>query len=272
MHRVGFGLVVVGAVFWIASGAIVFSSDFARGYADAMRPSQMASAAASVQFSGDPRAVAVAEGQQLGASDVTVAPLPWYGRFFGNFAAFFLRIIPGLGAPVQKGPILDITLPASVQQPACAISIDPNSVPYDGSATVMWSSRGAERAEFQGIGEVALSGSMPVSHLTSSRAFALAVQGKGGTSSCYTVVDVGAVIADPPTCIISAHPDTIRKGASANIAWGSKNAVTATLLGHGSVKSVGGISVTPNVTTTYTLTTRSVMGKEVSCSTTVHVQ
>jgi hypothetical protein len=167
---------------------------------------------------------------------------------------------------------IQYTATAKQLPPACTISIIPNSVPYGGSATVTWTSRNADHVVFQGLGEVARSGSFPVKDITSTRALALAVVGSQGSSSCYTVVNVEPVVVYTPTCVISAHPSVIKAGESASLSWGSEHADSASLSDGGSVDAVGGTTVNPLHTTTYTLTVHSLVGDTASCETAVTVE
>ena len=155
--------------------------------------------------------------------------------------------------------------------PACTITITPNQVPYGGSAMVSWGARNSDHVILQGEGEVAAAGSITVSDLTSTRTYALAVAGSGGTSSCYTVVNVGELVHVVPSCIISAHPDTVAAGRTVSLSWGTTDAKSAELEGQ-SVEPQGGTAVTPDKTTNYSLLVTSESGEQYTCDTTVTVQ
>ncbi|MDP3645949.1 MAG: hypothetical protein Q8R25_02580 [bacterium] len=209
MHRIGISVVFVGAIIWITAGAVVFSphiSDTAHV------------ASASVAYGGNyAKYVAVSDssdGYTPGEGsyyidrytsthptrlDTFIAQIhPWYVTLFSGFGKMFQRIIPGQAGSVSGVVTVPVTQTESRAPlpPTCVISINPNSVPHDGFATISWTSRNADHVIFQGIGEVGKSGSLPVNHLTSTRAFALAVQGDGGTSSCYTVVNVESLVVE----------------------------------------------------------------------------
>lgn len=74
-----------------------------------------------------------------------------------------------------------------------------------------------------------------------------------------------------PSCIISGEPANIVRGGRASIAWGSKNADTAWLSHVGSVLPRGGVYVSPDRSTSYTLTVRSPDGRFGYCGTWVTV-
>lgn len=289
MQRIGIGMVLVGAGVWIVAGAVIFSSHSSGRLTSesAARGTAVETASASAAYDGSANSAdsnAAWQGsyyigeqalpQGAAFPDVVAQQqIPWYTQLFGGFGAMFQNIVPGQNIPVfgmMTSPSQD-GISGTVYPPACVITINPNSVPYDGSATISWTSRNAGRVMLQGLGEVASSGSLPVDHLTSTRAFALAVQGVGGTSSCYTVVDVGTLVTGPATCLISSDPTIITQGGSANLSWGSENTVSATLSGTGHVATVGGTTVSPRKTTTYMLTAVMAGGGSVSCSTVVTV-
>lgn len=85
---------------------------------------------------------------------------------------------------------------------------------------------------------------------------------------------VAAVAARPallPSCIISAHPQTVSAWEEASIAWGSENASSASLSAVGEVPLQGGTFVMLAESSTFTLTVRSHTGDEATCSTEVLV-
>lgn len=302
MQRVGKGFVFLGALVWIVAGTIIFTSPRS---GDSQRVAhtigmQVATANTAFDYSNAPATGTAADNtvvhsvvtdgsgpnawegpyyvadQNPPAADVLQAdvveqPTPWYVQVFGGFGAMFQNLLTEGNAPGYGGSISQGTKQATLLPPVCTISIIPNSVPYGGSATVTWTTRNADHVIFQGIGEVARSGALPVSGLTSTRALALAVVGAQGSSSCYTVVNVDPVVVQTPTCVISAHPSEIKKGESTNISWGSENAASATLSDQGPVQTIGGATLSPTKSTTYTLTVTSIAGDPVSCDTAVKV-
>jgi hypothetical protein len=225
MQRFGKGFMLVSAVLWVVAGAIVFSSPKSGNpprVAHIIGMQQVASAAAAAYDSGPtPMQVdntvvnsTVSDGSggntwegpfyiyneaaDIHPADAYVAPVePWYVQYFGGFGAMFQNLFSPYAVPSYAGTLSQPETPSRPLPPACTISIIPNSVPYGGSATVTWTTRSADHVIFQGIGEVARSGSLPVTNLTSTRALALAVVGAGGvTSSCYTVVNVEPLTVD----------------------------------------------------------------------------
>lgn len=292
----------VSAFLWIIAGAVVFSSEISGDPPRFVHTSgtlvNVASANAAFTYGSNPSAPAVIHAVDTVVSDrsttmpwegpyyvenhrntpaiqqevVVEEEEPWYVQVFGGFGAIIHNLIPGKTQSAYSVPVTQAAKAGKPMPPACTISIIPNSVAYGGSATVTWTSRNADHVVFQGIGEVAPSGSLPVAKITSTRALALAVVGAEGlSSSCYTVVNVEPVVVEQPSCVISAHPSTIHEGESIKLSWGAQNTEHAVLEGHGGVPAMGGIELTPVKTTTYTLTVQSEFGDSAACDTEVTV-
>jgi hypothetical protein len=268
MQRIGRGFVFVSAVLWIVAGSVVF---FSPRTGDPPRVAGVETGPPRVAHVINPPAQARMQAaavnvfmDQKSRSNTDIVPEAWYVRAFGGFGVMFRNLIPG-NSKSTNSSLAQISESTRVLPPACTISIIPNSVPHGGSATITWTSRNADHIVFQGIGEVARSGSISIDEITSTRAFALAVAGTEGSSSCYTVVNVEPLIVEEPTCVISVHPGAIKRGESVNIAWGSENASSATLTGQGTVATIGGVVLTPAETTTYTLSVASEHGDTAFC-------
>jgi hypothetical protein len=153
--------------------------------------------------------------------------------------------------------------------PSCTLTANPSNIKDGQSSTLTWTTQNATSVSIdQGIGSVALNGSKSVSpHQTTT--YTLTAKGDGGTVKCQTTVTVTS--NPPPSCTLSANPDTITQGQSSTLTWTTDNATSATIdQGIGSVSLDGSKSVTPSQTTTYTLTATG-PGGTVKCHTTVTV-
>lgn len=78
----------------------------------------------------------------------------------------------------------------------------------------------------------------------------------------------------PPSCLMSAQPFSIVRGESAALKWSTYNASTASInngIGGVTVGTNKSYTVSPQNTTTYTMTVRNVHGQEKTCATTVKV-
>ena len=190
---------------------------------------------------------------------------PWYVKAFPGIGSMLQQILPGQQAPAPRPPP-PVQQRPTYPQPSCWVSAQPSLVASGGSSVISWASFNATRASLTGFGEVSVACSRTVPNITSTRTFTLSVAGQGGNGSCYTRVTVQPPVSGPPSCLISVNPDVISRGESANLAWGSQNASSATLSGTGPVPTQGGVSVSPIQTTTYTLTVGGSSGQSSSCT------
>ncbi len=79
-------------------------------------------------------------------------------------------------------------------------------------------------------------------------------------------------VVPSPSCVLNAHPTSITLGGSSQLSWTSQNAVSASLnQGIGSVSVNGNRSVSPQNTTTYTLTVTNSAGVSATCERTITV-
>ncbi len=200
---------------------------------------------------------------------------PWYVSALPGIGRMIQQMIPGqqTSAPIIQSipqPVVRPTQPArpTYPQPACWISAQPTVVARGGSSTLTWSSFNASSASLGNgttNGKVQTSDSHVVQNIQNDTTYVLSVAGPGGSSSCYTRITVQQV-SGPPSCIISANPDTITRGQTANIAWGTQNALSANLNGAGTVPLQGGLSVGPSQSTTYSLTVTGSNNQTKTCA------
>lgn len=158
-------------------------------------------------------------------------------------------------------------------KPSCGLRAQPTTVQTGGSVNLTWGSQYATSAYLDAVGSVEANGSRTVSGITNSRTFGVTVYGPGGNDACYATVTVGS--ASPLTCLISTNPVTVQRGQSAQLAWGSTGAASAKLTGPGGTAAVptsGGITITPSVSTNYTIAVRDSFGNTQSCTTGILVQ
>ncbi|MBV9159386.1 MAG: hypothetical protein JO019_02185 [Candidatus Kaiserbacteria bacterium] len=192
----------------------------------------------------------------------------WYQRMLPGFSSIITPLLPPLYQPTSVSPIYIEPQPPA-PQPDCQVAVSPQTIAYGGSAIVSWISRNATRASLNNYGSIPLSGSQTLNNLTSSRTFGVTVSGPGGDNACYATLVVQPQ-PQPPTCMISAYPADISHGQSANLAWNSSNASSATLSGIGPVAPSGGTMIAPTQTASFTLTV-SGNGRSGSCSTRITV-
>ena len=143
------------------------------------------------------------------------------------------------------------------QVPTVEITADPSEIVQGQTATLTWSSTDAVIASIDsGIGSVGLNGSYTL-YPSVTTTYSITVTGPGGTATG----SVNVVVIEPPIVTISADPQEIYRGESTVLFWNTCN-VSEVIIdnGIGSVDLNGSFVVTPEITTTYTITAESVNG------------
>ncbi len=164
---------------------------------------------------------------------------------------------PAAGASVEENSLVDLVVSLGAEPPTASISAAPVSITAGQSFTLTWSSTDADSCIIEpGIGSVAVSGSMSVTP-TETATYNITATGPGGTATDSVTVTV----IYPPTVSMSADPETIESGESANLTWTSTNADTCVIEpGVGTVDPNGSTAVSPTETTTYTITATGLGG------------
>jgi hypothetical protein len=178
---------------------------------------------------------------------------------------------PGVGGDGGGGQIFfppSIPVPPPVK-PACTINAKPPSITINQDPTLSWSSQNAFAASIDnGIGSVPLSGSRSV-FPKKTTTYTMTVMGPGGTAMCHTTVTV--MQSPEPDCSIMADLNTIDLGQHAVLSWTSLNSTSASIdHGIGAVPVQGSHTVSPTVSTVYTMTVKGPLGSS-WCTTHVNV-
>lgn len=168
----------------------------------------------------------------------------------------------------------DSTAVSGPASPQISFTATPSVIDLGTPVTLTWSTTFADSVTIDnGIGTVATSGSTVVSELVAPVTFNLTATGPGGT----TTAPVTVTVLNPLTAGISAVPSSIHTGESATLIWSSTGTTNVSLddsvviLSTQQVPAQGTKSVSPTVTTHYTLTAR-VGNFRVSSSTDVTVR
>jgi len=154
-------------------------------------------------------------------------------------------------------------------QPTVTISASPGTITEEESATLSWTSTDATIVEIdQGIGSVITSGSQSVSPVLTTTYTATA-SSQYGTATSSTTVTVNNL---PVIHTFAATPSAIVEGGSTTLSWTTTGAGMAEIdQGVGSVGINSSTTVSPLVTTVYTLTTTNTFGSHTaSVTVTVH--
>ncbi len=153
-------------------------------------------------------------------------------------------------------PSLCEDAPPPSPTPVVTLTASPTTISAGDSTTLSWSSSNADTCTaFLGwTGSKALSGSQVVSPVVTTT-YQLDCTGPGGVGSDDATVTVNVVTPETPTVDISALPLSIQVGSSSQLTWNSENTTTCVASnGWSGARAVDGVlSVSPTVTTTYTL-------------------
>jgi len=152
-------------------------------------------------------------------------------------------------------------------------SSNPAAINSGQASTLTWVVENATSVSISPtVGNVdAHSGSVSVSP-TATTTYTLTATGPGGTVTATTTVQVGTLVGNPQIIRFEANPVSIAPGQSSTLSWTTTGATSVTISPTvGSVTLNGSTQVTPQQTTTYTLTATSQDGHAVSAPVTVVV-
>jgi outer membrane protein OmpA-like peptidoglycan-associated protein len=170
------------------------------------------------------------------------------------------------------------TITAAVQVTVGAVTAqivrfaaNPASIPTGGQTTLSWSTNNATSVSISpGVGTVSANGSTTVSP-TATTVYTLSATGTDGKTVTATAqVTVGAVTAQ--IVRFAASPSTIGLGASSTLSWSTSHATSVSISpGIGTVSANGSTTVSPAMTTSYTLSATGADGNTVTAVATVTV-
>jgi RHS repeat-associated protein len=163
----------------------------------------------------------------------------------------FLRGTPGASVT------LEIREKAPISPPEIDFSAEPQEIKQGDSSTLSWTTANADSVSIdQGIGSVDQSGFRSVSPQETTT-YTLTASGAGGTTTESVTVTVRLL----PTVTMSADPETITIGDSSTLSWVSFNVDKAYIdNGIGEMPLNGSTIISPEHTTTYTITVTGALG------------
>ena len=129
----------------------------------------------------------------------------------------------------------------------------PSTITAGETTTLSWTTTGATDVSIDnGVGAVAVDGSVPVSPSVTTT-YTLTATSAGGTATSSASVTVNP--APPTVDSLAASPSTITAGETTTLSWTTTGATGVSIdNGVGAVAVNGTVTVTPAATTTYTLT------------------
>jgi PKD repeat protein len=153
----------------------------------------------------------------------------------------------GPGGTITKTATVTVTQPA----PTISFSASPGNISAGQSSTLIWNTTNATSVTIDnGVGSKPVSGSATVSP-GATTTYTLTATGPGGTLTSQATVTV----SNRPSITFVASPASIVVGSSSTLTWLVSNSTSVTIdNGIGAQGPNGSTSVTPGLTTTYTLT------------------
>lgn len=159
----------------------------------------------------------------------------------------------------NRGGSVSSTATITVLRPAAprisSFTADPLEIGEGSSSTLSWRVEpGATEVEITGLGQQTLVGNTPVSP-TETTTYILTARNAGGEATASVTI---RVIPRVRIGSFTANPSTLAKpGDLSRLTWETSNATEVTISGIGAVTTSGSADVTPQTTTTYTLTARN---------------
>lgn len=184
-----------------------------------------------------------------------------------NAASTFTLTCTGAGVTATQTVQVNVNppvVPPSV--PVITLNASLNTIAYNGSSTLTWSTTNATSCSASGAGSNQwngskdTAGSQVLASLTTTGTYTLSCSGTGGSATQSVTVTVQP--APLPTVTLTASPSTVAYNASSTLTWSSTNATACTASGAtnngawtGSPATSGSLLLTSLTSTgTYTLT------------------
>ncbi|MFZ0448383.1 MAG: hypothetical protein WAL98_04010, partial [Desulfatiglandaceae bacterium] len=214
-----------------------------------------------VTFSADPQTITLGESSTLtwnviGADTINIDPGIGSVDPSGSYEVFPTETTTYTLTAVGPGGTTteNVTVSVNIPLPTVSISADPEAILLGDSSTLTWNSTHAGTCVIEpGIGSVDVNGSISVSP-TETTMYTITVTGPGGTTSTEVTITVTDPNA-PPTVIMTPTSASISQGESITLTWNSERAQSAFIdNGVESVPVNGSTTVSPDHTTTYTIT------------------
>jgi parallel beta-helix repeat protein len=133
--------------------------------------------------------------------------------------------------------------------PIVSLTATPTTITVGNSSTLNWSSSNATSCSAPWTGSTATSGSQSVSPTITTTYTVTCTDGTTPVGANATVTVTGT-----PSVSLTATPSTINTGQSSTLSWTSSNVTSCSAPWTGSTATAGSQSVSPTITTTYTIT------------------
>jgi len=211
---------------------------------------------------------------QIGGASVTLssptAAKTTFTAAAGQTYLFRVTVTDSGGLSSSATTRVTATTPAS----ATVVRFDatPNQISAGQSSTLTWIVQGATSVTINnGIGNVAATGSTTVTP-NATTTYTLTAVGPNGNVTATTTITVGAGQQTTAQIIrFEANPVSIQPGQQSTLSWTTSGANNVSISGVGAVTANGSTTVSPQQTTTYTLSATGSDGKTVTAPVTVTV-
>ncbi|HEY3739365.1 MAG TPA: OmpA family protein [Bryobacteraceae bacterium] len=238
-------------------------------------PDQLAIPAGTVKLDGsnsyDPNGLALTYQwvQEIGPAVTLSAPTSAVTTFTaaaGTQYAFRLTVTNT--QKLSASARVRVTTTASLKPQILFFIANPSSITAGQTSQLQWQTQNADSATIN-TQSVPVTGSMGVSPMTTTT-YTLTATNKNGSTTATATVTVGLVPVSVSSCFIT--PATIMKGEAATLVYTTTGATSVNIQpGIGSAALNGSIAVTPQMTTTYTVTATAADGRTDTCSAAVTV-
>ena len=229
-------------------------------------------------FDGDTLEFVHFDGRASTDTDGTIVSYNWTenGNPLNNAPTFTITMPIGVhtvelivtdnqGATSSADTVVITVVAASPAPPIDSFSATPTSITAGGTATLSWTTTGADSVVINAGPSLPLDGSMSVSPTTTTL-YILTAIGPGGASSANVTITVTTPLPGAPTVdSFSATPTSITAGGTATLSWTTTGADSVSIgNGVGAVGVDGSVTVNPTLTTTYILTATAAGGTATS--------
>jgi hypothetical protein len=218
------------------------------------------------------------------ATTVTISPTvgsvnPTSGTFVVTPSAtqIYTLTAVGPGGTVTANTTVTVTTnPIAPGPQILRFDASPLTVAPNGTSTLSWATANATSVTISGLGTQQLNGSVSTPGLTTTTTYILtATNSAGSVTAPITITVTGGGSGGtsvPQIVVFSASPQTINAGQSSQLCWQVVGATTINISGGvgSNVAANACAAVSPQTTTTYTLTATNAAGS-ISTSVTVNV-
>jgi hypothetical protein len=238
-------------------------------------PDQLAISAGTVKLDGsnsyDPNGLALTYQwvQEIGPPVTLSAPTSAVTTFTAAAGTqYTFRLTVTNTAKLSASARARVTTTAALKPQILLFIANPSSITSGQTSQLQWQTLNADTATI-GTQAVSLNGTLGVSPTTTTT-YTLTATNKNGSTTATTTVTVGLPTLAVNSCFIT--PATIFKGESATLVYQTTGAQTVNIQpGIGSAPLNGSVAITPQITTTYTVTATSADGRTDTCSAAVTV-